>query len=86
MIKIDKNTAIIQELEQIVDDFQYADFYWTTKKEALSVDVQTANMLLQVYKAINEENKKMIVAKMKTSRAIFGVTVDFAWSCVSPKK
>lgn len=37
MIKIDQNTAIIQELEQIVDDFQYADFYWTTKKEALSV-------------------------------------------------
>jgi hypothetical protein len=45
----------------------------------MKVDVQTANAVLNVHKALNDENKKKIADMAHKSKEHFGRVVDFAW-------
>ena len=43
------------------------------------VDAQTANLLVKVYDALNDKNKKSFVSAINKNRAGLLKMVDFAW-------
>lgn len=51
-------------------------------KKSLKVDMQTANVLLKVYDALNAQNKEKVATMMNKDKASFSKIVDFAWKQV----
>lgn len=69
--------SIIDKLRKIVKEHQATSIRFKDKKSAM-VDVQTANVLVKVFDAVNDKNKKRFLDKM-LSKAGFLQMVDFAW-------
>jgi hypothetical protein len=51
----------------------------------MKVDVQTANAILKVHGAVNDENKEKISQMAHKSKSHFKKVADFAWKHVTYK-
>lgn len=69
---------IIHHLKHIVDNHSAKTVKFKDGK-SMKVDVQTANAVLKVHGALNDENKKKISDMAHKSKEHFGKVVDFAW-------
>jgi len=63
----------VQLLRQIIKDGQHR------KIEGIDIDLQTANMLLTIYKSLKPKNKK------KFNKIPLSVLIDFGWKHVEVK-
>ena len=69
---------VIHHLQHIVDNHSAKSIKFKDGK-SMKVDVQTANAVLNVHKALNDENKKKVADMAHKSKEHFGRVVDFAW-------
>jgi hypothetical protein len=69
---------IIHHLKHIVDNHAAKPIKFKDGK-SMKVDVQTANVILKVHGALNNENKKKVADMAHKSKEHFGRVVDFAW-------
>lgn len=70
--------SIIHHLNDIVSNHSAKSIKFKDGK-TMKVDVQTANVVLNVHKALNDENKKKVENMAHKSKEHFGRVVDFAW-------
>ena len=70
--------SIIHHLTDIVNNHTAKPVKFKDGK-SMKVDVQTANAVLNVHKAVNDENKKKIENMAHKSKEHFTRVVDFAW-------
>ena len=70
--------SIIHHLNDIVSNHSAKPIKFKDGK-SMKVDVQTAHAVLNVHKALNDENKKKIEAMAHKSKDHFTRVVDFAW-------
>ena len=68
---------IIHYLKNIVDGHTAKSYKFTDGK-TMKIDTQTANAVLKVHGALNDENKKKVSDMAKKSKQHFGKVVDFA--------
>lgn len=94
--KIDKETiadvdAVKEEVEQLEEKNVVKTLQdIVNKKQAMSVkfddgksikvDMTTANMILQIHKAVNDANKKKMESMLEKDKTSFMKMVDFAFS------
>lgn len=69
---------VMKHLQHIVDNHSAKSLKFKDGK-TLKVDVQTANAVLKVHKALNDENKKKVADMAHKSKEHFGKVVDFAY-------
>lgn len=69
---------VIHHLNDIVSNHSAKPIKFKDGK-SMKVDVQTANAVLNVHKALNDENKKKIENMAHKSKEHFTRVVDFAW-------
>jgi hypothetical protein len=50
--------------------------------KSMKVDMQTANVILKVFDALNDTNKKKVETMLNKDKANFGKFIDFAWKSV----
>jgi hypothetical protein len=70
--------SIIHHLNDIVTNHTAKPIKFKDGK-TMKVDVQTANVVLNVHKALNDENKKKVADMAHKSKEHFSRVVDFAW-------
>ena len=70
--------CIIHHLNDIVSNHSAKPIKFKDGK-SMKVDVQTAHAVLNVHKALNDENKKKIETMAHKSKDHFTRVVDFAW-------
>jgi hypothetical protein len=71
--------GVIGDLENIVKKHQASKIKFQDNN-SLTVDVQTANMLTKVYKALNPANKAKFEKSLSKNETSFMKMLDFAWS------
>ena len=76
-----KEEKVLDTIKSIVKN-KSANAVKFDDKKSLKVDMQTANVLLKVYDALNPDNKKKVEAMMNKDKASFMKIVDFAWKSV----
>jgi len=69
---------VMGHLKHIVDNHTAKAVKFKDGK-TMKVDVQTANAVLKVHGALNDENKKKVSDMAHKSKEHFGKVVDFAW-------
>jgi len=69
---------IIHHLKSIVDGHTAKSYKFADGK-TMKIDAQTANAVLKVHGALNDENKKKVSDMARKSKQHFGKVVDFAW-------
>lgn len=69
---------VMHHLQSIVDNHAAKPIKFKDGK-SMKVDVQTANAVLNVHKALNDENKQKVADMAHKSKEHFGRVVDFAW-------
>lgn len=74
--KLEEN--VIHHLKNIVDNHS-AKAYKFKDGKTMKIDAQTAQAVLNVHKAVNDENKKKIEDMASKSKHHFTKVVDFAW-------
>ena len=72
------NEDIVKHLKHIVDNHSAKTLKFKDGK-TMKVDVQTANAVLKVHGALNDENKKKVSDMAHKSKEHFGRVVDFAY-------
>ena len=70
--------SIVHHLNDIVSNHTAKSIKFKDGK-SMKVDVQTANAVLNVHKALNDENKKKVEDMAHKSKDHFTRVVDFAW-------
>lgn len=75
---------VIHHLKHIVDNHTAKSIKFKDGKST-KVDVQTAQAVLKVHGALNDENKKKVETMAGKSKHHFGKVVDFAWKHVTLK-
>jgi hypothetical protein len=76
VVEIDED--VMGHLKHIVDNHTAKSLKFKDGK-SMKVDVQTANAVLKVHGALNDENKKKVSDMAHKSKEHFGKVVDFAW-------
>lgn len=75
-IELEEN--VIHHLKHIVDNHSAKAVKFKDGK-SMKVDVQTAQAVLKVHGALNDDNKKKVEDMASKSKHHFGKVVDFAW-------
>jgi aspartyl-tRNA synthetase len=73
--------SVMHHLKHIVDNHSAKAVKFKDGK-TMKVDVQTAQAVLKVHGALNDENKKKVEHMANKSKQHFGKVVDFAWKHV----
>jgi hypothetical protein len=76
-----KEEKVLDTIKQIVKNKSAKAVKFDDKK-SMKVDMQTANVLLKVYDALNPANKEKVEKMMNKDKASFMKFVDFAWGAV----
>jgi hypothetical protein len=76
--------SVMHHLKNIVDNSQAKSVKFKDGS-SMKVDVQTANAILKVHGAVNDENKEKISQMAHKSKNHFKKVADFAWKHVSYK-
>jgi len=71
----------IKDLEKIVKTKSRGEIKFKDG-DSIKVDMQTANVLVKVYDALNDPNKKKFEDALGKNETMFMKMVDFAWSKV----
>jgi hypothetical protein len=75
--------APFDDIKKIVADKSMMTVKFPDGKQ--KVDMMTANVLMTVYDALNDKNKKKFVEKINAKLGNFLKLVQFAYSAVNPK-
>jgi hypothetical protein len=70
--------SIMQHLKSVVDG-KTSKAYKFKNGKTMKFDRQTANAVLKVHGALNDENKQKVSDMAQKSKEHFGKVVDFAW-------
>lgn len=76
--------SVMHHLKNIVDNSQAKSVKFKDGS-SMKVDVQTANAILKVHDAVNNENKEKISQMAHKSKTHFKKVADFAWKHVTYK-
>jgi hypothetical protein len=76
--------SVMPHLKNIVDNHTAKSVKFKDGK-SMKVDVQTANAILKVHGALNDENKKKVSDMAHKSKEHFNKVADFAWKHVTHK-
>ncbi|NBP01598.1 MAG: hypothetical protein EBU90_15985 [Proteobacteria bacterium] len=76
--------SVIHHLQNIVDNHAAKSIKFKDGS-SMKVDTQTANAILKVHGAVNDENKKKISDMAHKSKTHFKKVADFAWKHVTYK-
>lgn len=77
--------SVMPHLQHIVDNHTAKSIKFKDGK-SMKVDAQTANAILKVHGALNDENKKKVSDMAHKSKEHFTKVADFAWKHVTYKK
>jgi len=73
----------VEKLREIVKNHSYLDYDWKDGDGKLSIDVQTANVMVMCYDALTKEaTKTKFETMIAKSKATFINTAEFCWSRV----
>ena len=75
--------APFDDIQKVVSDKTMMNVKWPDGK--MKVDLMTANVLMTVYDALNDKNKKKFAEKINAKMGNFMKLVQFAYSAVKPK-
>lgn len=76
---------VLHHLKSIVDSSQAKSIKFKDGSSS-KVDVQTANAILKVHGALNDDNKQKVSDMAHKSKSHFKKVADFAWKHVTYKK
>ena len=77
--EVELDESVIKDLEKIVSSKSAKDIKFSDG-DTMKVDMQTANLLMKLYGALNDKNKKRVADTLGKDEAGFMKIVDFAWS------
>lgn len=73
----------VAAIEEVMLTGQHLHLHWGDEDDYQIVDMQTANMFMTVFKALNEESKRVYAQRITESELKFIRVVDAFWSAVA---
>jgi len=77
--EVELDESVVNDLEKIVKSKSMGEVEFADG-DTMKVDMQSANVMLKVYEALNSSNKKKFADAINKDETMFMKMMDFAWS------